>query len=266
MRAAFGVAGTPAPVEKLVQLIADHPQKKFLVFTFKDRCEDERYVGHIFKALKRRGIDPQEGWIPTTPLVQGTPGRVSILTWGMETATNEYKDCDAVVLLGVIFQRPEAIAGAYLGQVGDIRAPGLAALVRTLQHAECAHAIYQAANRASMRQVDVVNGRSQAQSCDVYVIHSDATLRERLGLVMPGASWHAWRDAGESLSTADVALMIGAKLTEMASKGVRKVSLRSLKADVAPDAPSTTWKSARSEALKHSPWTINGQSLELMFS
>lgn len=253
MRKEFEEGASARPIEKLVRLVKANPDKSFLVFTYKDRDGTE-YIKAIFNALRRAGINPLER------IEEGKP-RVCVLTWGMETASNDYKHCDVVVLLGVIFQPQESIAGAFLGQVDDIKSPRMHSLLKRLVFSECVHAIYQAANRGSMRVVDTVEGKTQARACDLYVIHSDAHLRDKIDCVMPGATWHPWKEPGEDMKATDVTMLIVEKLKELKAMGMQGISSRSLKKEVAPTVPSKTWKRARDKALAVSMWTLRGATL-----
>ena len=248
---------TPKSIEKLVRLVKSKPAEAFLIFTYKDR-DGVQYGSTILKALEKAGVDLRE------QLPDGN-FRICVCTWGQETASNEYRHCQNVVLLGVIFQPEESIAGTFLGQVDNLKAPEMHSVVRRLQYAECVHSIYQAANRGSMRIVDVIDGKAQAQPCSLYVIHNDATLRDKLSVVMPGATWTPWREADEGMTAAEVALLIEAELTKVAAGGYDRVTLRELKKTVAPTVPTGTWQRARDIALKDSPWCVSGQSLVLHF-
>lgn len=242
-----------------MRLIESKPNESFLVFTYKDK-DGVKYAHNIIKALERAGIAYPD-------LRADGTGRVNVLTWGRETATNEYAHCDNVVLLGVLFQPDESIAGRFLGQVNDLRSPKLAAELRSLKYSECAHSIYQAINRGKMRQVDVVDGVAQAKACSVYVWHRDSQLEERLAPVLRGIpSWLPWRDEGEELTAQDVARQVVAKLNELESNGASKMSLVELKRLVAPRTAGETWRRARDVALRSTPWCIDGRSLVRMFA
>lgn len=255
MRRAFAEGYSVPVVEKLIRLIKSKPAESFLIFTYKDR-DGVHYERTLLKAMERAGININE---------QDEEGnfRISVLTWGMETATNAHKAKQNVVLLGVIFQPRESVAGAFLGQVDDLRSPELHRHLHSLVYAECTHSIYQAANRIAMRVVDVIDGQAQAKPCHVYIIHRDKDLRSRLDLVMPGATWQPWREEGEDMNSTEMAMLIASRLRELQAAGVTEVTLRQLKADVAPTVPRRKWQLARDEALRTAPWQIEGQRLVL---
>lgn len=116
-----------------------------------------------------------------------------------------------------------------------------------------------------MREVEVIDGATQAKACSLYVMHRDADLRAKLDKVLPGASWEPWREAGESLSVAEVAMLIRSRLRQLEGDGVRRVSSRALKSQVAPGAPTTTWQRARDAALNGASWIVHGSSLVIPF-
>lgn len=262
MRRAFADADREAPwvVEKLVRLVKSKPDESFLIFTYRDR-DGVKYGKTLIRALENAGINYPD--INTN----GT-ARLNILTWGRETATNAYAQCQNVVLLGVIFQPQESIAGRFLGQVDDLRSSQLTAELNRLRYSECAHSIYQAVNRACMRQVEVVSGVAQAKPCNVYLWHRDSQIEERLAPVLRGVpQWMPWREQGEELSALDIARLIAAKLAQYEQQGGSSVSSRKLKSAVAPTCPNGTWQRARDLARELRPqWTVRGRSLVLMFA
>lgn len=256
MKDAFGRNGNGPLVQKFIRLMHERPDDHTLAFTFKQRGSGPDYAVELVKALKKAGIDPTANFDHKEGI-----GRVNVLTWGMETATSDYKGCNVVALLGVLFQDRASVAGAYLGQVDNLKAPSMSDLVTRLWYGESIHAIYQAMNRGAMRQVDVIDGVSQAKETAVYLWHSDPETREKLSVALPGATWLAWREPGETMSASDVALLIAQRLKELEAGGVSKVSSRSLKKEVAPTIPKKTWQRARNEAVAMAPWTTEGSSL-----
>ena len=241
-------------LQKFLRVLQAKPTSKCLAFVFKQQHSgDIRYASKLQEAARSTGIDPLEG------IADGTGcGRLNVLTWGMETATNDYQACNVVALLGVIHQRNEVLAGQYLGQVDDIRAPGVAGLVHQLVKAECLHSIYQAVNRGAMRRTVVVDGVSQAAPCEVFILHSDPDLREKIERVLPGARWLPWREPGESIGASELALAIREYLRDLPYD---TVSVRKLKATLAATVPNGTWQRARDEAVQSTAWIVEGRSL-----
>ena len=243
-------------IEKLVRLVQSKPTESFLIFTYKDKA-GVKYLRTLQRAMERAGIDPAERLPGTDDL------RINITTWGKETATNEYSYCQNVVLLGVYFQPRPFIAATYLGQVDNPRAPAMDSLARDLQYDECVHSIYQAASRGAMRRVDVIDGQTQAKPCNLYVAHNDGNLQRKLDVVMAGAQWSPWREPGEDMVYSEVAMLIRNELSRLEAAGVSAISLRRLKADVAPSIPGTTFQRARDSVLASDgcSWMISGRSL-----
>jgi hypothetical protein len=268
MHAEFSQGAASALMKKFVKEVKEKPLAKWLALVFKQQDSDDiSYSSALLKATEDAGIDPYEGLFDKPASAHDAPvGRVNVLTWGMETATNSYQLCDHIALLGVIHQRTEVMAGQYLGQVDNIRAPGVAGLVNRLVKAECLHSIYQAMNRGSMRRTVVTNGVSQAAPCEVYIRHSDPDLREKIEKVLPGATWIPWKEDGEDMSAAEVALLIANKLSWLDGKGYKNVTLRSLKSELAQHVPSQTFKRARDQALANTSWTVVGQRLVNLFA
>src|SRR5262249_58278521 len=98
--------------------------------------------------------------------------RISVETWGKETSLNDYAHCQNVLLVGVIHQSPLALAGRYLGQVGDLKANVSKDLISDLVHSEVCHAVYQALSRGSCRVMD--NGK--AKPMRAWVIDKDKEI------------------------------------------------------------------------------------------
>lgn len=232
----------PWPIEKLVRLLKASPDESFLIFTFKAR-DGHDYERKLRKGMEAAGIDAY------AVDDQGRP-RISILRWGQETGTNEYVHCTNVVLLGVIFQPQETVAGRFLGQLSDIRSPWLRYVVKDLTYSECAHSIYQAINRGAVRQVDVIDGIAQAKPCKIYVWHRDADLEERLRPVLRGVQpWMPWREPEEKMPESEIALLAAQALRSLEQSGQDRVSLQAFKKFAGPTVSSTTWARCRDVAL-----------------
>ncbi len=263
MREEFSQGAASSLVKKFLGVVQQKPAAKWLALVFKQQDSgDISYSGALLKAAETAGINPHAGLFEKPANDHEVPvGRLNVLTWGMETATNSYQACDHVALLGVIHQRTEVMAGQYLGQVDNIRAPGVAGLASRLVKAECLHSIYQAMNRGSMRRAVVIDGVSQAAPCEVYIRHSDSELREKIEKVLPGARWLPWKEEGEDMTAAEVAMLISNKLKWLEGKGYKDITLRSLKTEVAPNVPGQTFRRARDQAIVGTTWIVIGQRL-----
>lgn len=226
-----------------------------LAFVFKRQTDrDLDYGKAMLDAANRAGVGPYE-------IQKGNLLRLNVTTWGRETATNDYQDCTTVLMPGVFFPRPDVIAGQYLGQRDDLKAPLMRGLVDRLVVAESLHSFYQGASRGSLRRTVVVDGRSQAAPCAIYVAHPSPDFRKKVEQVFPGARWVPWREPEEGLGAAEVAMLIEQKLRECEREGVLVVSLSKLKKEVGPTIPGKTWQRARDEALTRASWFIAGRSL-----
>jgi len=170
-------------------------------------------------------------------------------------------------LLGVVHKPQPTLAGAYLGQVNNLRCPMMREVSRRLIESECRHSIYQAMNRIRMRQVEIVDGLAQAKACSVYVWHADAALESELAKVLPGCpGWLPWREPGEDLKVPDLAKLIVVQLRALVDGRQYQVTLRALKRLVCPEVPLSTWARARDQALALMPqWTKERSSLVFAF-
>lgn len=244
-------------LKEVVRIIEDRPDEDFLLFTYLDR-DGIRYRRLIDKALQKAGIERVR---------EDGRERVSVLTWGMETALNDYGHVQNVIMAGVLLKPLEALAGEYMGQVDNLRDSKAShePTLKSLQYSEASHLIYQAANRGAMRFTEVdAEGRSQARPCRVHVIHYDADLRQRLGAVMPGARWLPWVPHDEAEGVYEVALRVADYLRAL-DPSVPKVSIRKLKADLGITLTGDNWVRARDMALDGVPWHVDGQSFARMF-
>ena len=148
--------------------------KKVLCFTFKDAGEAKPIMSlnaHI-EAQLGHNIDQLQ-----------SHNNLSYLTWGYETALNNYSHCDVVIFAGMMTLPHAAVAGRVFAQAGDINMELNQEDLDRVVHTEKTHAIYQALNRGSCR--GMVNG--EAKEMDVYLFSDDhMELRQTLGEMMPG--------------------------------------------------------------------------------
>lgn len=238
------------------KVIDSRPDEEFLIFTYKERdgVNFERLINK--KLGERRFFDDMKE-------------RVHILTWGNETALNDYQHISNVIMVGVMLQPMSALAGAYMGQKRDLKQLDATdeRTLRRIRYSEASHLIYQGANRGSMRNTQVdENGQSQAMPCNLWVIHFDKELKRRLDRVMPGAGWKPWSSEGSKrVDIYDQSLNVANYLQELSEKGVDRVSIRKLKSDLDISMTCEKWQRCRDTALENVPWHVQGRSLQHMF-
>ena len=236
-----------ADLREVRKIIDSRPGEDFLIFTYKAKEGSVNFTQMINRYLGDR------------------MSRVSILTWGNETALNRYGHITNVIMLGVMLLPMDALAGAYMGQKRNLREADATEepTLRSLRYSEASHLIYQGANRGAMRFSAVDSeGQTQARSSDLWVIHYDGGLKERLDRVMPGAKWHPWLYEDMEAGVYETAL----DLAEYLRKRSTKVSSRRAKADLNSTLSRKSWQSARDVALGMVPWQLEGQSMTPMFS
>lgn len=116
--------------------------------------------------------------------------KVSYLTWGYHTATNEFKDVGHIILAGTLFYRPidyEATSSAASGVT--FPGPVVDAVVDKTALGESLHGILQAACRGSVRK----STEGSSHSCDVYLIAASRRgINEQLTNVFPGCQTVEW--------------------------------------------------------------------------
>lgn len=151
------------------------------VWTFKRRGERD-YPGRIRSALADHGVDFRA-------TVDGRP-RINILTFGMETATNEYSYARHSIFVGVLHRSWLDLNGAAVGQYRDLTVPADRLAENTdLQVSEAAHVIYQAAARSSLRRTN--NGVSEGGT--IWLPTATQGLLHRLeNICFPGVKVIPW--------------------------------------------------------------------------
>ena len=199
---------TVAEVVEVMRTIPDG--EKAVIFTYKDRGQFQ-FARAWHGALDSAGVDPAS---------------YKIATWGMETGTNDYRDCKHVILAGVIRRDRLDLQAAVLGQVDTgIDAPMTGEDVNKADLGEVLHVIYQAANRGSCRNIH----DGQAMPMTLWIMHKHRNIETPLKLIMPGCRWEKWKpvsfEAFESSADA-VAEAIGDYLT---TEDTDKVSFRALR-------------------------------------
>lgn len=116
---------------------------------------------------------------------------VSFLTYGWHTATNAYRDCSYVFLVGLFIQPAsyyEALARGVLGIPLDEEIPDR--FTRLVGKGEIKHHTYQAACRGTVRQL---RGVSCPENVHLYVMCSGSALkRDELHGLFPGSRMDRW--------------------------------------------------------------------------
>ncbi len=238
-----------------------------LVFVFKTRQgEGVDYRALTLADLERAGIDTSA----TLPAIHNGATterpRINVVTWGMETSLNDYAHCQHVVLAGVLHRSTLDLAGAYIGQVNDLRSEVTTATVRELARSEVCHVIYQALSRGSCRVMD--NGKARRMTG--YILHKDASIQPVLSSVMPGASWRRWspkhiEDAAVG-AIATTTLKVVEHLRSLPAS-VDHISSRQLKEDAGLRAiPPRSFSEALVGVSSHTPWRRSGRSLMRTFA
>ncbi|XOV85071.1 MAG: hypothetical protein ACFHXK_08080 [bacterium] len=259
MHDAFNKKSSNWVTREVIKVIeAASPEEEFIVFTYLPG-DGVDYPRQINLSIDEHGI---------SRFKPGTDDlRIHVLTWGMETALNNWSKVPNVILAGVLLKPKGALAGESMGAKRDLRDPEIAdtSYLKELQYSEAAHFAYQAANRGAIRNSKIDNqGQAQAHPGNVWVIHYDAGLKGRMDKVMPGANWLPWEVEGNRGNTYSDAMRIVERLKELYSQGVYKVSCQWLKQDLGIDNRDH-WKAARRMAEEMCGWTVAGRSLEAIF-
>jgi hypothetical protein len=183
----------------------------------------------------------------------------------METSLNCFSHCRHVILAGVVQRSYLDLAGAYIGQVDDLRSEVSTSTVRDVALSEVCHVVYQALSRGACRVM--VDGKASPMTG--YIIHRDPGIQPMLSKVMPGAVWKTWKpfhsDAAPKV-IATVATTIAQHLQSL-SPTVDSISTRRLKEQLGlGDVPKMTFTHALREIADLVPWTIAGRSLVRRFA
>ena len=237
------------------------------MFVFKKRPgERADYRALTLGDLERAGIDTAA----TLPAIQNgmttARPRINVVTWGMETSLNDYAHCSHVILAGVLHRSTLDLAGAYIGQVNDLRSEVTTATVRDLARSEVCHVIYQAHSRGSCRVMEA----GQARRLTGYILPKDASIQPVLSSVMPGATWRRWapkhiEDAAVG-AIATTTLKVVEHLRALPAS-VDRISSRQLKEDAGLKAvPTRSFSEALVAVDSHIPWRRSGRSLVRTFA
>lgn len=248
-------------VIEVVKAVPD--DEAVLIFTYKHRPTDKvDFPKIILGDLEDAGV--KIGATVDITLPNGTTEtrpRINVVTWGMETSTNDYDHCSHVILAGVLQRSPVDLAAAFLGQTDNFTQDIGYQVVKELQSSEVCHMIYQALSRGRCRKVS--NG--QALPMTGWIIHKDDQIKKEMEKVLPGASWKVWQSEHFAQSTKVIATL-AAKIEETLdglSKDVAKVSTMKLRGMLEAKAvPQRTWHHALQRYLDSEPeWCLEGRSL-----
>lgn len=236
----------------VVDVVRDIPEDEgVLIFVYKTRPGEPDFRRILLMDLNEAGVDAEA----TT---QGR-ARLNVLTWGQETSLNAFGHCSNVILVGVLQRSEQDLAGAYVGQRGDLETEVTRSTIKSIQQSESAHLVYQALSRGSCRFIN----DGQARPMKAWIIHDGVEVKEDLEKVMPGAVWRDWHIEGVShpRKIAKLAERIKGHL-ETLPESIDKVSVRQLKADLDIAAmPAETVRLARLAALGEPlGWRIDRRS------
>ena len=218
-----------------------------LIFTYKTRpTEKVDYRSILLADLDEAGVDVDA----TVKTPDGDRQRINVVTWGMETSTNDYDHCAHVILAGVLQRSPVDLAAAFLGQSDTLKGNVVYQQVKELQASEVCHMVYQALSRGRCRKVD----QGMAKPMTGYIIHRDDLMKKELDKVMPGASWEVWQSEHFAASTKSIATLAH-KIKDgldTLPDDITKVSTMRLKkvVDGGVDAPTQTWNETGGEKLR----------------
>lgn len=254
--------------KEVIEVVKSVPEgEAVLVFVFKTRPgERADYRALTVSDLERAGIDTaaklpaiHNGAISERP-------RINVVTWGMETSLNDYAHCRHVILAGVLHRSTLDLAGAYIGQVNDLRSEVTTATVRDLSRSEVCHVVYQALSRGSCRVME--NGKARPMTG--YILHKDATIQPVLSSVMPGVVWSRWcpkHIEGTAVgATASTTMKVVEYLAALPATTAR-ISTRQLKDDAGlRDTAPRTFTTALNAVPNHTPWRRQGRSLVRIYT
>lgn len=188
-----------------------------------------------------------------------------LLTWGQETAINDYAYCQNVILGGVLHRSWLDLSASIIGQQDDYQASVGGDLLKSVMQSQLAHCVFQALGRGHCRYVN----DGYARPMKAWLIHPDQELRKVLDEVMVGADWGVWtpidQETVRQAKTQQIALNIRSYLLEL-PPDILSVSSRQLKKETGLDTiPNQTFIVAREIALEGLPgWYSEGRSIKRM--
>jgi hypothetical protein len=172
--------------------------------------------------------------------------RFAWLSYGQETASNNYLYCKNSILVGVLHRSDLDLAAEMIGEQRNLSAD----ITRRfeVQRTECAQRIYQAINRSACRIIK----KGRAQRTNVWLIHHDENFEDLLGPRMPAVKWLEWkpnhlngRVDSKAKKTSKAAAEILAGFREQGQESVSTVKLKKLVgAKVGFSPVQSTWDTA----------------------
>ena len=156
-----------------------------LIFTFKGQGSDsDEHINILKNDLQRLGHDVEQH-INFNGVKKK---RFNFLTWGQETSISEFSFCSNVFFAGVIHRSDMDLASSILAQKRDYEAEIDTGLIKKVLESEITHCVYQAICRGACRKLE--GGKTKPMQ--VYLIHKDRTLENKLRRVMPRVRWKKW--------------------------------------------------------------------------
>lgn len=173
---------------EVANVVKDIPkQEGILIFTFKTRNSDQvNHIEILKKDMNKRDID-------TDAVIQLNNGkrmpRIAFLTWGQETALNQYSYCSNVIFAGVLYRSLRDLTAQIAGESDNLTADIDDSILSEVLASELSHCLYQAISRGSSRKL--INGA--ACKSDVYLIISNDKVKDYLTQIMPNLRWENWK-------------------------------------------------------------------------
>ena len=183
----------------------------------------------------------------------GTPvPRFATLTFGNETSLSDFQRCKHVIFLGLMERDGKEMAASIIAASRDLKARAGSEEIRRAVESEYDHVFLQGLSRGHSRVCE----DGQAGGSDIYLVHHDQKLRERMTRFLPGVTWVEWEGSrkqpvGKAKATAQKAQEYLQGLPE----GERRVSSVALKKHVAPHLTPRQWQNALDVLLARGQYT-----------
>ena len=137
------------------------------------------------------GVDYEK---ETGALLKGISTHVDFVTWGRHPATNEYRDCTRIVLVGTLYLPRATTCARVMAASGNAETYPTPELLASMSAGDEDDAVLQAIGRSAVRiGVDGYCGAAEA-----YMITSSKRgLRTRLPKTYPGCAVDDWTPGGD---------------------------------------------------------------------